>query len=253
MRRIIAMLALLALFAVAGCASLSPFPRSVPSSPPKDKAPGTPKRFDPKTRPYTVMGKRYYPLQSAKGYDEIGLASWYGKEFHGKKTANGFIYDMYGISAAHKTLPLGTRVRVRNLENGRTVTLTINDRGPFIKGRILDLSYGAAKHLGTVERGVVRVRITAVGTIPAARQPRLAEQAVIFYHVRVGAFASRANAEQTHRRLIAAGYAEAAINTVRRNGQALHIVQAGSFSSRDKAEQVLRRLKSDFPSSYIVS
>lgn len=253
MRRIILLFAMLAFVAMAGCASLNPFSKHVYSTPPGKQSTAGPQSYDPKTKPYTVLGETYYPLQNAAGYDEVGKASWYGKDFHGKKTANGRIYNMYGVSAAHKTLPLGTQVRVTNLENNRSVVLVINDRGPFVHGRILDLSYGAAKELGTVERGVARVRITAMGSIPNVRIASAEQSAIKYYHVRVGAFADRENAERTHRRLVAGGYAGANITTISRSGQRLHVVQAGSFVSRDKAEQIQERLKSDFPTCYIVS
>ena len=162
MRHFMVLLAGLAVMVMTGCGSLNPFPQHVYSMPPSKRTSSLPKTYDQKTRPYTVMGRTYYPLKTAAGYDEVGNASWYGKDFHGKKTANGYIYNMYGVSAAHKTLPLGTQVRVTNLENNRSVVLVVNDRGPFVRGRILDLSYGAAKELGTVEKGAVRVRITAV-------------------------------------------------------------------------------------------
>jgi rare lipoprotein A len=97
-----------------------------------------------------------------KKWKEVGLASWYGKKYHKRKTASGERYDMYGISAAHRTLPFGTVVKVTNLENGKTIKVRINDRGPFIKGRIIDLSYGAAKKIDMVRAGVVRVRIEVV-------------------------------------------------------------------------------------------
>ncbi|NDV19606.1 septal ring lytic transglycosylase RlpA family protein [Pseudodesulfovibrio sp. JC047] len=250
MRHVRALFAVLVLLTMAGCGSLNPFPKHIYSTPPQET--GQPSRYDPKTNPYTVMGKTYYPLKTAQGYDEVGLASWYGKDFHGKKTANGRIYNMYGVSAAHKILPLGTKVRVTNMENSRSVVLVINDRGPFVHGRILDLSYGAAKALGTVERGVAKVRITAVGTLPGATS-RVATSPARLYHVRVGAFANRANAERVHRDLVASGYGHARIQTVNRDGRILHIVQAGTFSSRKNAEQVLERLKDDFPTSYIMS
>lgn len=247
MRPLITLLIVAALLAMTGCGKYSPLPRHVYSSPPS-----TPQSYDPKTKPYTVMGKWYYPLRSAEGYDEVGLASWYGRDFHGKKTANGQRYDMYGVSAAHKILPLGTKVRVTNLENNRSVVLIINDRGPFVNGRTIDLSYGAAKQLGSVERGVVKVRITALSSPQPSRRV-YADTNIRYYHVRVGAFAVRDNAERTYHKLIAAGYGGAVINTVSRDGQRLHIVQAGSFTSRDKAEQVQLRLKGEFPSCYIVS
>lgn len=241
---------LLVVVFMTGCASVSPLSKRVHSTPSgsSSKPSGS---YDPKTNPYTVMGKTYYPLQTAAGYDEVGKASWYGKDFHGKKTANGQIYNMYGVSAAHKTLPLGTKVRVTNLDNRRTIELVINDRGPFVHGRILDLSYGAAKKLDTVEQGVARVRITAIGTVtrPVSKYATAAK----YYHVRVGAFAERANAERTLRELKARGYGSAKITTVNRGGRKLHIVQAGSYTSRDKAESVQLRLKDAFPSCYIVS
>ncbi len=98
----------------------------------------------------------------ANSYYEVGIASWYGPGFHGKRTASGEIYDMYGISAAHKTLPFGTIVKVVDLETGRSVVVRINDRGPFIEGRIIDLSYGAAKELGMVEKGLAKVGLKIV-------------------------------------------------------------------------------------------
>lgn len=96
-------------------------------------------------------------LSITRPYDEVGIASWYGPGFHGKLTANGEVYDMYEISAAHKTLPFGTVVRVVDLETGRSVVVRINDRGPFVEGRIIDLSKGAAQKLGTIERGITEV------------------------------------------------------------------------------------------------
>nr|WP_287410566.1 septal ring lytic transglycosylase RlpA family protein [Pseudodesulfovibrio sp.] len=252
MRHLIAFFVLLAVLAMAGCGSLNPYPKHVYSTPSSGKDGAVSPRYDPKTNPYTVMGKTYYPLKTAHGYDEVGMASWYGKDFHGKKTANGYIYNMYGVTAAHKILPLGTQVRVTNLENNRSVVLVINDRGPFVHGRILDLSYGAAKKLGTVDRGVAKVRITAVGTVPGATT-RIAASSAKQYHVRVGAFANRGNAERVHRDLVASGFGNAQIRTITRNGRVLHVVQAGTFSNRDKAEQVLEKLKDDFPTSYIIS
>ncbi len=105
-----------------------------------------------KANPYTVLGKTYYPMQDARSYRAEGTASWYGTKFHGQNTANGELYDLYGMSAAHKTLPLPAYVRVTNLANGRSVILRVNDRGPFYSDRIIDLSYAAAKKLDRKER-----------------------------------------------------------------------------------------------------
>ena len=115
-----------------------------------------------KASPYVVLGKKYYPMQSAHAYRESGTASWYGTKFHGLKTANGETYDLYGMTAAHKTLPLPSYVKVTNLDNGKTVTLRVNDRGPFYSDRIIDLSFAAAKKLGYAEKGVARVKVEGI-------------------------------------------------------------------------------------------
>ena len=115
-----------------------------------------------KANPYTVLGKTYYPMPESKRYVETGTASWYGTKFHGQNTANGEVYDLYGMSAAHKTLPLPAYVRVTNLDNKRTVVLRVNDRGPFYSDRIIDLSYAAAKKLGYAETGTARVKVEGI-------------------------------------------------------------------------------------------
>ncbi|MCL4118927.1 UNVERIFIED_CONTAM: hypothetical protein GTU68_034678 [Idotea baltica] len=115
-----------------------------------------------KASPYTVLGKTYYPLASAATYKETGLASWYGTKFHDQATANGEKYDLYGMTAAHKTLPLPCYVRVTNLENGKNVVVRVNDRGPFHSDRIIDLSFAAAKKLGYADKGTARVRVEGI-------------------------------------------------------------------------------------------
>jgi rare lipoprotein A len=113
-------------------------------------------------RPYVIEGQTYHPIPSAEGYEETGLASWYGDPFHGRKTANGETYDMYGVTAAHKTLPMDTMLLVKNLANGKTTTVRVNDRGPFVDGRIIDLSYNTAKELGVLHHGTEQVQIIAL-------------------------------------------------------------------------------------------
>ncbi|MGV8919700.1 MAG: septal ring lytic transglycosylase RlpA family protein [Pseudomonas sp.] len=115
-----------------------------------------------KANPYTVLGKTYFPLSDSKRYTATGTASWYGTKFHGQDTANGEKYDLYGMSAAHKTLPLPSYVRVTNLDNNRSVILRVNDRGPFYSDRIIDLSYAAAKKLGYAEIGTARVKVEGI-------------------------------------------------------------------------------------------
>jgi len=112
---------------------------------------------------YRVRGKTYYILPTSKGYHEKGTASWYGKPFHGRKTANGETYNMHKLSAAHKSLPLNSIVKVKNLRNNKEITLKINDRGPFKGSRVIDLSFAAAKKLGMVEQGLAKVEIKAIG------------------------------------------------------------------------------------------
>ena len=112
--------------------------------------------------PYSALGKRYVPMTEYKPYKERGLASWYGKRYHGRKTSSGEVYDMYGMTGAHTTLPLPSYVRVTNIENGRSVIVRINDRGPFHSGRVVDLSYAAAYKLRLVEKGSGMVEVEAI-------------------------------------------------------------------------------------------
>ena len=118
--------------------------------------------------PYTVLGKTYQVLPSSLGYRERGIASWYGNKFHGRKTSNGEIYSMYEMTAAHKSLPIPSYVKVTNLDNGRTVVVRVNDRGPFHGSRIIDLSYAAAKKLDYSNKGTANVEVVAID--PRARQ-----------------------------------------------------------------------------------
>ncbi|UQY35937.1 septal ring lytic transglycosylase RlpA family protein [Pseudomonas fulva] len=115
-----------------------------------------------KASPYVVFGKQYYPIADARRYVATGPASWYGTKFHGQATANGEAYDLYGMTAAHKTLPLPSYVRVTNLENGKSAILRVNDRGPFYSDRIIDLSFAAAKKLGYAEKGTAQVRVEGI-------------------------------------------------------------------------------------------
>lgn len=121
------------------------------------------------TSPYTVLGTTYYLLEDETDYKERGLASWYGKKFHGRRTSNGEVYDMYAMTAAHKTLPIPSYVRVTNLENNRQVVVRVNDRGPFHDQRIIDLSYAAAQRLGFAEQGIAQVEVEII--IPSDEAP----------------------------------------------------------------------------------
>ncbi|MBN2033688.1 MAG: septal ring lytic transglycosylase RlpA family protein [Deltaproteobacteria bacterium] len=132
-----------------------------PEKPSPDVGP-LPGKWVPGARPYEVNGIRYFPLPDAVGFVEYGKASWYGKQFHGLPTASGRVYDMHAMSAAHKTLPLDTMVRVINLSNRKSIFVPINDRGPFVSGRVIDLSYAAAKELDMIGPGVVEVKVEAL-------------------------------------------------------------------------------------------
>ncbi len=137
----------------------------------KKPAPPPTKTVVPATqRPYTIDGKTYYPLPSAEGFKETGLASWYGEPFHGRKTSNGETYDMFTLTAAHKTLPMNTQLLVHNLENGRELVVRVNDRGPFVQGRVIDLSVACAKQLGLYGKGTAKVRLTALGEAVPCRK-----------------------------------------------------------------------------------
>ncbi len=158
-------------------------------------------------RPYRVNGHTYYPLPSAVGFTEIGYASWYGPGFHGKSTSSGEIYNMHALTAAHKILPLNTFVLVENLNNGRQVVVRINDRGPFVKNRIIDLSFAAARRLGILGPGTAKVRITAlgeatprIGGLPGPGRGLAGLRHGKFY-VQVGSFLDPDNARGLKRRL----------------------------------------------------
>jgi len=152
-------------------------------------------------KPYKIRGVKYTPIASAGGFSQKGYASWYGRKFHGRKTSNGETYNMYAMTAAHKTLPINTWVSVHNLENNKKIVVRINDRGPFVRGRIIDLSYTGAKRIGIVGPGTAKVRITALGQ--ATSFSRKTKKPVSFkpvnywkgdFTIQVGAFQVKSNA-----------------------------------------------------------
>jgi rare lipoprotein A len=198
---------------------------------------------------YVVYGKRYYTLDSSKGYRERGQASWYGTKFHGKRTSSGEPYDLYAMTAAHKTLPLPTYVEVTNLDNGRSVIVKVNDRGPFHGDRIIDLSYTAATKLGFMSNGTGMVEVRAIDPAsptvaevpsPAPSQPHTGQT----LYLQVGAFSSQHNAERLRQEI-----QDREVGTVRiveaesSNGR-LYKVQVGPLAGDSEADQVARSLKS---------
>ncbi|MBE0583692.1 MAG: septal ring lytic transglycosylase RlpA family protein [Desulfofustis sp.] len=163
----------------------------------------------PTQRPYKINSHTYYPIPSAYGFDQTGIASWYGEDFHGRRTSNGETYDMHALTAAHKTLPMNTVLLVQNLDNKKEIIVRVNDRGPFVKGRIIDLSYSAAKQLNIVGRGTAHVRITAL-TEGEKSESQMREMAQQFYtgdfYVQIGAFANTDNALRLQDRFLQAGH-----------------------------------------------
>ncbi len=168
-------------------------------------------RPPPTQLPYVIDNRTYYPIPSADGYSEDGIASWYGGKFHGRKTSNGEIYNMHAMTAAHKTLPMNTMLLIQNLENGRETVVRINDRGPFVRGRIVDLSYSAAKAIGIAQQGITKVHVTALGeeTIKKSGEaPVLVYQdlSVGEFYVQIGAFGQKTNADRLQKRFLDAGH-----------------------------------------------
>jgi len=201
-------------------------------------------------RPYAVFGVNYRPLKSSKGYRERGVASWYGKKFHGHKTSNGETYDMYAMTAAHKTLPLPSYLRVRNLNNGKSVVVRVNDRGPFRENRIIDLSYAAAAKLGIIGTGTGIVEIEGLTgdepvTQSAARAPDpvpLPKAAAPRLYLQVGAFTNRDNAENLKQRLASADLKSVHIQNADLDATPLYRVRIGPLDSVDESDRLAARV-----------
>jgi rare lipoprotein A len=228
--------------------------------------PGDPiPRPEPKSRygngpHYEVLGKRYTVMPSGAGYRERGVASWYGKKFHGRLTSNREPYDMYAMTAAHKTLPLPTYVQVRNLRNNKAVVVRVNDRGPFVHNRVIDLSYAAALKLDMVKDGTSLVEVTAItfDDRPGDRPVRIVEPAEppgrapeperevtreneIF--VQVGAFGDRANAERRQSALISGGIGDVFVFADEAASPPLYRVRIGPIAGVDDYDALVTRLE----------
>ncbi len=200
-----------------------PAPSPTPTTPTPEPAPPT----------TTPPGPHPAPAPAPIIQGEEGIASWYGHPYHGRATASGEIYNMYAISAAHRTLPFGTEVRVHDLENGRDVTVRINDRGPFIEGRIIDLSYAAAQAMGMT--GIARVRLEILG-YDSSPEPGI-------FAVQVGAFRERANADRL-KALIEASYAPVVIQGFDRGDGTFYRVRVGSEKTEGAARDLAQKLRS---------
>ncbi len=203
-------------------------------------------QYEPRTiagnmSPYTVNGRTYRVLESEVGYAEIGVASWYGRKFHGHKTSNGEIYDMFQLSAAHKSLPIPSYLNVTNLDNGKSLIVRVNDRGPFHDGRVVDLSYAAAAILGYAGNGTARVRIEAVlpdqfsTTNPATRSVALAGPVTVSggsQYLQVGAFSSLAGAQALQRQLAGLTHVTANIHSDSTSSGTMHRVRLGPLDDK---------------------
>jgi rare lipoprotein A len=239
MRRARAGLLLLA-GAVAACSSAPPRPAVDPYAVP-DAVPRAEPRAARGNPPfYEVFGQRYVVLASAEGHLEQGVASWYGPDFHGKSTSMGEPYDMYAMTAAHPTLPLPSYVRVTNLQNGRTVVVRVNDRGPFKKNRVIDLSYAAALRLDMVREGTAMVEVRAVG--PGGTAP-VAAPATGGFYAQAGAFGEEANARRLAERLSAEGLAGVSTLPATVGGRPLHRVRVGPVSTVEEFDALIDRLR----------
>lgn len=197
------------------------------------------------TRPYTVNGKTYYPLASAKGFVEEGIASWYGPGFHGKPTANGETFNQYAMTAAHKILPLGAQVRVTHLGTGRSILVRVNDRGPFVDDRVIDLARGAATRLGIMGSGTARVRVQAVGDLAAATPTGDIKGT---YYIQIGSFSMKANASKLAQILAKAGQ----IGRIFYGNNKMWNVQAGPWPDSGAAQKMLPALKLIYPQAFVV-
>jgi rare lipoprotein A len=232
-----------------------------------DSVPDAQPRAEPiraaNARPYTALGKSYVPMTALQPYSETGVASWYGKRYHGQPTASGEIYDMYAMTAAHPTLPIPSYARVTRADSSRSVVVRINDRGPFHSDRIIDLSYTAAYKLGILADGSAAVRVESI--IPGEDLPAEARPVETAYrpppatpapaeedkspaalapgvYLQLGAFASRDNAESFLRRMRAELPSLDGLATIA-PGESLYRVQAGPYAHRAQAQQMAERIE----------
>ena len=229
------------LLALAGCAR-----EPLRTAPPSAAAPGgaAVPHDEPRSKYgnppfYEVSGRRYVVLQTAAGYVEEGVASWYGPDFHGGRTATGETYDMNAMTGAHPKLPLPTWVRVTNLENGRSVVVRLNDRGPFAKDRIIDLSHAAAEQLDMIRKGTARVEVRSLAAGDTAPPPATTPA----YYAQAGAFGSRDNADALAARLRAAGIAGVAVTESTVDGRPMFRVRAGPAANFSEFDALAERMR----------
>jgi rare lipoprotein A len=217
-------------------------------------------KIPPTQKPYRVGGRTYYPVPSAYGFNQTGIASWYGKKFHGRKTSNGETYNMYEATAAHKTLPMNTHLLVENLENGQKTIVRINDRGPFVKNRIIDMTYTGASKLGMLKKGTARVRLTALGeAVRTSKSGHRTERFLPYqdfkkgdFFVQVGAFSQKANANRLKNGLLAQGY-KAVSRYYKTEGRSFFRVQVRAGRTLKAAHKIETRLENRFPGAFVIA
>ena len=215
-------------------------------------------RQKPGQKPYTVAGKRYEPLSSHEGFVQEGIASSYGRDFHGRKTSSGEPFDMYAMTAAHKTLPLGVYVKVRHKRNGREIIVRINDRGPFVSERIIDLSEEGARRLEMIQEGLAAVEVTALGYKVDQTNGKIEYHAAVSYDngrfaLQIGAFKNRTNAyryaDELKRKYGSADVQEAIVA-----GSMFYRVRLGSYSSLRIAQSAQESFeRKGFPGNFVVA
>ena len=192
------------------------------------------------SRPYKVLGKHYTPMTSGKGYEQTGYASWYGQKFHGHLTSNGETYNMFAMSAAHKTLPLPSYVRVTNLENNKQAIVRVNDRGPFHDNRIIDLSYAAAVKLGYHSKGTTKVKLEVIH-FDEHNNVTIGNRPTVSYEEYLGIDATPAVASHTNEGMLIDGetYSESgAENAMQAQGEQAMFIQVAALSDAKKAKSI---------------
>jgi len=251
--------ALVAAF-LAGCAG--PAADRAPKRPPDvSRVPDAVPRAEPRSASgnptfYEVLGHRYYVLESASGYRERGVASWYGEKFHGRRTSSGEPYDMYAMTAAHKTLPLPAYVRVTNLQNGKSVIVRVNDRGPFVDNRLIDLSYTAAVKLDMTRSGTAMVEVEAIGPSSRSESPQTMSAPVPEggMYIQAGAFRSRANAESLVRRIetqVPGGH-RVFVKQDHMDGKPIYRVRVGPVAGVDDFDSIVEQMaRIGIPDAYL--
>ena len=246
---------LVSLFTCISACSTAPKKPTVPKRSPSElaKIPDAVPRVEPRSelgnmKTYEVFGKRYFVLDSSDGFTQKGIASWYGPNFHGKKTSSGEIYDMYAMTAAHKTLPLPSYLEVTNLENGRKIIVRVNDRGPFHDNRVVDLSYTAAIKLDMIAKGTALVEISAInprshrkGGAPVVARAREDRSSLDFY-IQVGVFSDYNNAVRLKNRLVGLE-APIRIEETRLHDAAAFRIKIGPLNNIDTADGIVGRLE----------